>query len=185
LSGFKDNVVRTFSYELIDEEKGPPYPKCSSNDPNRCSGEGYYGLLRYDGTEKPAFTTLQNLIAILKDPGSSLQPGSLEIQFSGGPPTMHYLLLEKSNGNYYLAIWNDKKVYKPATWQTGQGEDLYPQNVPVTVSFPVASGLTFTVYAPNDASGVNPTGAYTRAITANSIQINLPPKVLLIQIAGE
>jgi hypothetical protein len=183
LSGFGENVVRTFSYELIDEEKKTPLPKCKSKTNPRCSGEGYYGLLSYEGNAKPAFTTLQNLIQILQDSGTGLQPGSLQISFNSAPPKMRYVLLEKSNGNYYLAIWNDELVYERATWKTKQGKDVYPPNEAMTVSFPAESGLTFTVYAPNDASGVNPTGEYTLGTSANSIQINLPPKVLLIQIA--
>jgi hypothetical protein len=183
LSGFKNNVVRTFSYELINEEKKPPLRNCKNANPNRCSDEGYYGLLRYDGTEKPAFTTLKNLIEILNDPGSGFQPGSLEISLNGAPPRIRYVLLEKSNGDFYLAIWNDELVYQSATYKTGQGKDIYPANVAMTVSFPAENDLNFNVYAPNDASGVNPTGEYTLGTTANSIQINLPPKVLLIQIA--
>jgi hypothetical protein len=185
LSGFRDKVVRTFSYELIDEEEGPPLRKCTKQDANRCSGEGYYGLLRYDGTAKPAFTALQNLIDILNDPASNFEPGSLQISFSGAPQKMRYALLQKSNGDYYLAIWNDRLVYEPATRKTKHGEDVYPANVAMTVTFSAESDLTFTIYAPNDASGVNPTDEYTLGTTANSIQINLPPKVLLIQIAGQ
>jgi hypothetical protein len=174
LSGFDRGVSRTFSYELIDEVKDPCLPKCS--------GEGSYGLLNYDGTVKPAYTALKSLIALLREPGvKDFEPGSLTITFSGAPSTMRYILLQKSSG-YYLALWNDVSVYQVATQDT-PGVDLYPENVPITLTFSASKELT--IYAPNDASDVNPTDAYTISKTPSSINLDLPPKVLLIKIVGD
>jgi hypothetical protein len=183
LSGFNHNVVRTFSYELIDEVEDPPLQQCPTNNPSRCMGEGYYGLLNYDGSPKPAFTALENLIALLREPGvASFELGSLSIAFDGAPSTLRYTLLEKSDGDYYLALWNNVIVYRLAT--AGEpGADVYPENVPVTISF--SNPETLTVYAPNDPSGVSPTAAYTRSTRASSIEINLPPEVLLIKIIAK
>lgn len=182
LSGFNQNVMRTFSYELIDEAPDPPLANCASQDnPLRCAGEGYYGILNHDGSPKPAFTALQNLISLLGDPESKdFEPGSLTIAFSGAPPRMHYTLLEKSDGDYYLAIWNDLQIFQLAAATGSKGYDIYRPNVPVTLIF--SEPYKFTVYAPNDASGVNPTSAYTLSTTANSIELNLPAKVLLVKI---
>lgn len=186
LSGFSEGVMRTFSYELIDEAPDPPLASCTQQNQVRCMGEGYYGLLHYDGTSKPAFTALKNLIDVLNDPAKGSyeikpeNPGSLAITFSGAPPKMSYTLLEKSNGDYYLALWNDLEVYQPAT-SGAAGHDVDRQPVPMTITF--ANQYEFTVYAPNDPSGVNPTDAYTIATTPNSIQLNLPAKVLLLKIA--
>jgi len=172
--GFNQGVVHSFSYELVDE----------ANDPNLTSGsgEGHYGLVNYDFSPKPAYTTLQNLISIVKEPGQqNFQAGSLTVTFSGAPSTMQYSLLEKSTGVYYLALWNDVSVYTLATSHPPKhGTDVFPSNVPVTLTFSAAH--TFTVYAPNDATGVNPTTAYTLSTGSNSIQLNLPPEVLLLKI---
>ena len=92
---------------------------------------------------------------------------------------MGYTLLEKSTGDYYLALWNDVSVYQIAT-DRKPGKDLYPSLVPVTIAFPQAQDVT--VYAPNDPTGVNPTQAYTIATTSRSITLNLPPEVLLLEI---
>jgi hypothetical protein len=176
LSGFNRGVFRTFSYELLNEAKGPPGD----------SGEGDYGLLTYDGKPKPAYTTMKNLISLLGEPGGGeFEPASLEVEFSGAPSTMRYTLLQKSTGDFYLAIWNEVSVYRiayqTASGQKMPGKDLYPQEVPVTVRFFEAHAST--VYAPNDATGVEPTDAYTIAITPRSIMVNLPAKVLLVRIA--
>jgi hypothetical protein len=199
LAGFDHGVVRTFSYELINETKEPPLADCpSSTNPTnpRCEGYGYYGLLNYDRSVKPAFTALTNLTQILREPGATFEPGSLTMTFSAdagpNPYKPEYVLLEKSDGDYYLAIWNDIQVFKLATCkklnekkhciEPVAGKDIPTENIPVTITFSVAE--SFTVYAPNDPSGTNPTGAYTLSTTSNSIEVDLPPEVLIIKIAS-
>ena len=169
LSGFNHGVMRTFSYELVDEFNDRPH-----------SGEGRYGLLNYDLTPKPAYTALKNLISLLREPGhENFMPGSLTVTFSGAPNTMHYTLLQKSSGTYYLALWNDISVYRVAT-QGAAGRDIYPGTTPVALTFSAQN--TFTVYAPNDSTGVKPTTKYTISTTPASIVLNLPPHVLLLEI---
>lgn len=173
LSGFNKGILRTFSYELIDE----------AADFKDSSGEGHYGLLDYYGHPKPAFTSLQNLIRILGEPnGEHFDPGSLTIRFENAPSTVDYTLLQKSNGDYYLAIWNDVMVYQIANSMKA-AHDIYPPRVPVTIKF--SAPHNFTVYAPNDPSGVNPTDTYTIATSDRAIRLDLPAKVLLIKISGD
>jgi hypothetical protein len=188
LSGFNANVVQTFSYELLDEVDDPQLTQsCKKQSPSGisyCSGEGHYGLLNFDGTPKPAFSALKNLIEILQEPKRlPFDPGSLKITFADAPASMQYTLLEKSNGDYYLAIWNDKSVYRIAKGAMVPGKDIDPPKVPIAISF--EKPLTFTVYAPNDPTGTNPTDAYTVATMPDSIQIDLPAEVLLIKIVGK
>jgi hypothetical protein len=172
LSGFIHRVQRTFSYELIDEFSDPGLTSGS--------GEGHYGLLRFDGTPKPAFLAIKNLIALLRDPGSQdFRPGSLAVTFNGAPDTMRYTLLQKSSGDDYLAVWNDVGVYQTAT--AGQlGKDVYPEGVPIGVTFSDATPTA--VYAPNDESGIGETEAYTISSDSRSVTLKLPPQVLLIKI---
>ena len=51
--------------------------------------------------------------------------------------------------------------------QDTPGVDLYPENVPITLPFSASKELT--IYAPNDASGVNPSDAYTISKTSNPV----------------
>jgi hypothetical protein len=175
LSGFNREVRRTFSYELIDEVNDPHLTR---------GGEGHFGLLHYDGTPKPAYTALKNLVAILRDSeGHGFEPDSLTIQFSGAPSTMRFTLLQKSNSDYYLALWNDVEVYRLAT-PDEHGFDLYPEGVPISVTFSEPKAVT--VYAPNDAeTGPSPTVAYTFVQSSRSITLRLPPHVLLLRITDE
>jgi len=175
LSGFDRGVVRTFSYELIDEADDP---KLTSG-----SGEGHYGLLHYDGTPKPAFTAIRNLIALLREPEhKAFTPGSLAITFSGAPRSLRFTLLQTSEGSYYLALWNDVSVYELAK-PSQDGADIYPQPIPITVNF--EEPKTITIYAPNDTTGIHPTSAYTISESARSIQLELPAQVLLLKIVDD
>jgi hypothetical protein len=171
LSGFNRGVMRTFSYELIDEAYDP---RLTSG-----SGEGHYGLLNSDFTAKPAYDALKNLISILKEPEKQFTPGSLTITFSGEPGTLRYTLLQKPTGIYYLALWNDIPVYRVATPQSS-GRDLYPADMPVKLTF--QSVFNVTVYAPNDPTGADPTTAFTVSTAPLSITLRLPPQVLILEI---
>jgi hypothetical protein len=54
LGNFKRNIVRTYLYELVNQ----------SSDPN--DDQSNFGLLRFDGSPKPAFTTIKNMNSLLK-----------------------------------------------------------------------------------------------------------------------
>jgi hypothetical protein len=89
-------------YELYDE----------GTDPSNL--EQNYGLIYNNLTPKPAFTALTNLIQLLSEPETSFTPGkldySLEVQSSGTyvrTQYVHDLLLEKSDGDFYLLLWHE------------------------------------------------------------------------------
>jgi hypothetical protein len=79
---------RTYIYELAD-----------------FSSSVFFGLIRDDGTPKPAFYAISNLLTLLKDPGPPITPDSLSYSISGAGPQLHQLLLEKRDGSHYLALW--------------------------------------------------------------------------------
>jgi hypothetical protein len=92
-------IIRTYFYELIDE-----------GDPNAANTVPY-GLARTDGSHKPAFTALKNLIAMLADPGPQVLPQNLEFSMVGGSSNVHHLLMAKRDGSYYLAFWLEEQDY--------------------------------------------------------------------------
>jgi hypothetical protein len=151
LENFRRGVKRTFLYNLIDDE-------LSSDTGNY---RYHYGLLHYDGTfsQKPAYPVIKNLISILADPGSSFAPGALSFNignqsgYTGQTADVHSLLLEKRNGQYYLALWVE----------TGTTTDT--RNVVVT--FDDAMGPTSTY---NPAQGTSPTAV---TLTSNSVSLTL------------
>jgi hypothetical protein len=112
LEYFRWGIVRTFSYELLDE-----FP-----DPEGDEKERNFGLLRNDLTPKLAFDALRNTIEILADPGPAFAPAALDYSLSedgvpfGGPesPGLHKVLLQKRDGSFYLALWRTTSVWDPA-----------------------------------------------------------------------
>ena len=64
LEFYEAGLPRTYMYELIDQGTSLTHR------------EDHFGLLRNDGTEKPAFRALASMIAILKDPGSTFTTGN-------------------------------------------------------------------------------------------------------------
>ena len=96
LLSFQHGFKETFLYELIDEVSSPGY-----------------GLLRADLSSKPAYTAVQNLIATLSDDGGSFTPGSLMYTTSGGDSNLNQLLLEKSDGSFWLVLWLEESSWDP------------------------------------------------------------------------
>jgi hypothetical protein len=100
LLAFKHGYDKTFFYQLIDDPTSP---------------QGY-GLLRPDFSQKPGFIALQNVLSLLSDPNpswNSSSPGALPFQIVGGDSNVNHLLLEKSDGSFWLAIWLEEPSWDP------------------------------------------------------------------------
>ncbi len=120
LAHFNMDVPRTYLYELIDSRS-----KGRTSNP-----EASFGLLRYDGREKPAFRAVKNLTKLLADAGPSFTPSALNFALGGDTDDLHYTLLQKRDGTFYLALWLAKE-----SWDRHTLEDLNvaKQNVTVTL----------------------------------------------------
>jgi hypothetical protein len=70
--------------------------------------QGYYGMFHVDYTPKAAGTYLHNLTTILADKGSLPKPGRLNYRVMNPPATVHDMLMEKSNGIFVLAVWDEQ-----------------------------------------------------------------------------
>jgi hypothetical protein len=101
LEYFRRGFARTFAYELVDQ-----WP-----NPGRDNNEANFGLLRNDFSEKPAFIALKRLIALLRDPGPRFTPETLDYAVDGAPPSLRQVLLQKRDGSFYLALWNQVSVW--------------------------------------------------------------------------
>lgn len=134
LEMFNYGVPRTFVYELINAYHNP-----NSVDYN-------LGLLRNDGSEKPAFVALKNLIGLLKDPGSSFTPGALDYYLGGNTTNIHRTLLQKRDGRFYLILWQEVSSFNIDTKQT---INVSSQKVNVTINTAIAKA---TIYVPNNSS---------------------------------
>jgi hypothetical protein len=156
LLAFNQGFQQTFLYELIDEVSSPGY-----------------GLLRSDLSPKPAFTAVQNLIATLSDNGASFTPESLPYTISGGNSNLNQLLLEKSDGSYWLVLWLEESSWDPVNC------------VPVAVTPEnVSLGLT-TAYHTATNYQFDTTGNVTRstqAMNGNSSSLTVTDQISIVEI---
>ena len=101
LEDFAHGIPRTYLYEFMDE----------APDPGLTNPQMHWGLIRADGSEKPAFAALKNMIDELSDstPATKLQPLPWSLQSKD--VRIHHLLLEKSNGTFDLTFWQEVSSY--------------------------------------------------------------------------
>lgn len=119
---FAAGIDRTYMYELMDEGA---YSVPTAED--------FYGLIRYDGSPKPVYHRMKTLNRLLRDSGTVTTAGSLAHTVS--TPEVQHLLLEKSDGSFWLALWTDDRLYSPEpAADTPHPHDLHPPATTTTVS---------------------------------------------------
>ncbi len=104
LDGMKDGDVKTYLYGLFDD------------------GSGLFGLMNQDGTPKPAGTALHDLTTLLADNGAAaatFAPVSLSYTLTGTTANDNALLMEKSDGTYWLSLWNENDTAHAVTVSLG------------------------------------------------------------------
>ncbi len=116
LEYFNRGIQRSFLYELINEHQDT-------------TQEQNFGLLRNNGSPKPAFDSLKNLIALLQDPGPEFAPQALSYSLSDNNANVHHTLLQKRDGRFYLILWNEVPSFDLQTKL-----DVYAPKPEVTVT---------------------------------------------------
>lgn len=101
LEDFMRGIPRTYLYEFMDEKP----------DPGLTDPQQHWGLIRADGSEKPAFGALKNLIAELSDAREPARLQPMAWTLSTSDPRIHHLLLQKSDGTYDLVLWQEISSY--------------------------------------------------------------------------
>ena len=71
------------------------------------AGNQKFGFYRPDYTPRRAAVLLHNLTTILADSGKLRRAGRLAYEISGVVPTVHDLLLQKSDGVFELVVWSE------------------------------------------------------------------------------
>jgi hypothetical protein len=161
---FNHGIVRTYLYEFEDE-----FP-----DPGAKEQEKHWGLLRNDGTEKPSFIALRNIIATLTDdanPPRTRTPHPLAYALQGDTALIHHTLLEKADGRYYLALWQEVPSF-----DVSQRADISVSAKMVTIALPrPLTRARLYDSLQGTATAVKPT-------TNSSITVAVPDHVILVEI---
>ena len=159
LEHFQKGLLRTFAYELIDER----------NDPVNAANN--FGLLRHNGTPKPAFSALKNLVGLLRDDGPAFTPGRLGYTLSGTLTDVRQVLLQKRDGTFYLAVW-----VEAVNWDVARKVEL--ATAPRTLT------LAFNSAVANAASCVPNDGATWQSLTIRNRAVNftVSDKITLLRL---
>jgi hypothetical protein len=88
------------------------------------SGNQTFGFFKPDYTPRKAAVYLHNLTTILADRGEPATPGRLKYSLAEQPPTVHEMLLQKSDGTFALVLWGER--LKGADEVTVRWEGTYP-----------------------------------------------------------
>jgi hypothetical protein len=119
LFSFAAGIPRSYAYEFYDEGT------------DRTDPQQNFGLIRNDGSAKPSFTALQSMIELLRDPGAEFTPGHLDYRIAGGPKDLQQVVLQKSDGTFFLALWRGA-----SSWDVDTRTELSVPDVRTTVTVP-------------------------------------------------
>ncbi len=161
LESFCQHIPRTYLYELFDEKSNPAL----SNN------QMHWGLIRADGTEKPAFIALENLLHELDDSGEPGPSLALSWALSESGPSIHHLLLKKSNGKLDLILWQEVSSYN--TWIRRE-----VHNNPVSTTLLLGKEARQVVLF-EPAQQAAPIQTYTNV---TSVPVSIPDHPLVIEI---
>jgi hypothetical protein len=152
LENFNHGVSRTFSYELIDQRLEPT------------DKESNFGLLRHDGSPKPAFIAQKNLLSLLSDSANTFTPKALSYSITGNSQNLRHTLLQKSSGDFYLMLW----------LEVPSSDQEVSRSITLNLNTPISQATT---YLPNQST--NPTGHYT---SPTQLKLTVPDHPLVVKL---
>ena len=107
LENFNHGIRRTYLYELMAWRA----------DAAGTNHEYHWGLLEYDGTEKPAFRALKNLIALVSGPEVQVKAPTqtsaadanfgYQLEASSSLSLVHHTALRAADGSLVLLLWQE------------------------------------------------------------------------------
>ena len=166
-----------FHWTVIYEFAAGRPGKTEQEDP-----EAAFGLLMPDGTPKPAYYALRDLIAILSESkwdrtaghwNSPVPPAPRALAFAleDAPATVHHTLLQRSDGSFQLLLWNEVSSFNL------QGRtDVDNPDVPVTLVLDrEAAWITVSRLGP-DAPPVQ------RFESLRRVRLDVPDEVIVVGV---
>jgi hypothetical protein len=166
---FNAGIQKTYQYDLKDDPINGTESK-----------ENHFGLIRSDGTLKPAYISLKNLNAMLGESTwntttdtwvtPAFTPGALDYTMEGATANVRHTLLQKSNGDYYMLLWQDLSSYD----FTNKTDTINPTaSITLNFSTPIAQAQTYLL------NSTTATGTYNNP---QSLTLNVPDEVMLVKL---
>jgi hypothetical protein len=164
LENFSRGIPRTYLYEFMDE----------APDPGLTNFQMHWGLVRSDGSEKPAFTAVKNLISELSDSAEPEHLQQLTYSLDAENAQIHHLLLQRSDGEFFLILWQEVQSYD---YRKQQDIAISSQPVTLTLDHNVRN---INTYEP--AVQAQPLRVYAHA---TRILLDVPDHPLVVQITPQ
>jgi hypothetical protein len=149
MDGIKDGDPGMYFYALYDD------------------GSGNWGMFNANSTPRPAATALHDLTTLLADTGANaatFKAGALNYTLSGTQSGDNSVLIEKSNGSFWLSLWNETEA----------------ANTPHTITVNLGEQAT-TVVEYDPLTG---TSAIQTWSNVSSVQVSVPDHPVLLEIVG-
>ncbi|HSX41947.1 MAG TPA: hypothetical protein VLE93_01195 [Candidatus Saccharimonadales bacterium] len=159
LTNYATGVKRTFLYQLVDDSNFSDFNGLISDT---------------SGQKKPAFTALKNLTALLNDDGANFSPNQLRYQLSGATDGISSLLLQKSDGRFYLVLWQ-KSLAESPTPLPGQTVNIKTIGIQFGDSIDSASEFQPTTAAASVQNFSQPTELGTISVGSSPVVLEITP----------
>lgn len=176
LNGYMDTaaagITRTYVYELLDEKPDPQ---------NKDVGM-HFGMFRNDNSPKPVAYAIRNLTTILNagatrgrhgatgahDTAASAAPACA---LANMPVSANSLLLQKRDGSYVLALWNETPI-----WDRAKGTPVTEPPAHVEVDFGAAASRV-DLYDPLDSAS-----PFESHRNIRRLDVSVPDHPVLIEV---
>ena len=137
--------------------------------------EAHFGYVDYEMNPKPSYHAVKNLLAILHDEKvEGFQPQSLQYSVEGPKDELRHLLLQKTNGDFYLAVWP-----AVAVWDENMRKEVPVKKVPVEVRLPSVA-TTLRVFWPTQSPD-----AVRAEENVDRFSLELGAEAVILQISAE
>ncbi len=132
------------------------------------------GLLDENRNERESYKALSFILNTLKEPGIDFTLGMLDYKLSGNIGNVRQMLFQKSNGDFYLMVWNEVESWYPSEYK----ERINPP-VAVTLSLnePVVS---VSIYEQQEDGFFR---ASVGTVFGNKMSLSIPDRMTLIKIS--
>lgn len=184
LEYFNRGINRTFIYRLMDQAPNP-----QKND-----RELHFGLLRHDGTPKPTFNIIRNMVSILNTPVVKSQLRSRKkivaqqrnsrprmfmsarnnlpgLSLQGDLSNLHHTLLQESGNSFYLILWQEVESYSPSA---RQAISVPVRPIKVILNTPVKEAILY-----NPLRSENP---ISRVTQRRELNVSVPDHPLIFRL---
>jgi len=163
LEQYRLGYRRSFIYELLD------------------SDAAQWGLFRADISPRPAARGLGSMIKLLSEGRwddsakrwavPSFTPRALLFTLPNLPERVHTLLLEKSDGRFYLVLWNEVN-----NWDVSTGKPVYSRSVPLTLRIGQSVKQVRTFLPLTHVTSV------TATFNSSVVKLEVPDHPLIVEI---